>query len=332
MAELRLNLITREWVIIATEKGKKPEDFIIRERRRIPEFLETCPFCPGNEEKTPAEICRISGEKGWGIRVIPNRFAVLTKEGVRKRINIGLKKNVNGIGLHEVIIESPSHNLTTAIMPVGQIKEVIQTYRDRFIEHYNDIRIEHVIIFKNSGPSSGTTIEHPHSQIVGVPVTPLQIRARIENSMRYFDDTGECLLCNTLGDELADSVRILVETKHFVSFIPYAALSPFHIWIFPKRHSGSFSDIRQEEMWDLALNMKTTMAKLYYGLGNPDFNYVLRSGRPEDSSSEFLHWYISIVPRVAMASGFELGSGMYINPLLPEVAADFLKNIRIPEQ
>ncbi len=331
MAELRLNLITREWVIIATEKGKKPEDFIIRERRRTPEFLETCPFCPGNEAKTPEEICRIGGEKGWKIRVVPNRFAVLTKEGERKRINIGLKKNVSGIGLHEVIIESPSHNLTTATMPVEQIKEVIQTYRDRFLEHYNDIRIQHVIIFKNNGPSSGTTIEHPHSQIVGVPVTPLQIRARIENSMRYFDDTGECLLCNTLGDELADSARILINTKHFVSFIPYAALSPFHIWIFPKRHSGSFSDIRQEEMWDLALNMKTTMAKLYYGLGNPDFNYVIRSGNPQDSSSEFLHWYISIVPRVAMASGFELGSGMYINPLLPEVAADFLRSVRIPE-
>ncbi|BCB95930.1 galactose-1-phosphate uridylyltransferase [Dissulfurispira thermophila] len=331
MPELRLNLITREWVIIAREKGKMPEDFIgARERKRLPEFIETCPFCPGNEAKTPYEQYRISDEKGWKIRVVPNKFAVLSKEGERQRINIGLKKSVNGVGLHEIIIESPVHNLTTATMPVEQLKEVIQAYKDRFIEIYNDSRIEHVIIFKNSGTASGTTIEHPHSQIVGIPVTPLQIRGRIENSMRYFDDTGECLLCNTLNDEINDGSRILCNTDHFVSFVPYAALSAFHIWIFPKRHSGSFSDIKPDEMWDLSINLKKTMSMLYYGLEHPDFNYVIRSGKPSNSSSEFIHWYISIVPRVAMASGFELGSGMYINPLMPEMSAEFLRSVKIP--
>jgi UDPglucose--hexose-1-phosphate uridylyltransferase len=332
MPELRLNLITREWVIIAREKGKRPEDFIgARERKRLPEFVDTCPFCPGNEAKTPHEQYRISDEKGWKIRVVPNKFAVLSKDGERQRINVGLKKNVNGVGLHEVIIETPAHNLTTATMHVEQLKEVMQTYKDRFVEIYKDPRVEHVIIFKNNGPASGTTIEHSHSQIVGIPVAPLQIRSRIENSMRYFDETGECLLCNTLNDELSDGSRILCNTEHFVSFVPYAALSAFHIWIFPKRHSGSFSDIRPEEMWDLAINLKKTMLKLYYGLEHPDFNYVIRSGKPDNSSSEFIHWYISIVPRVAMASGFELGSGMYINPLMPEVSAEFLRGVRVPE-
>lgn len=331
MPELRLNLITREWVIIAREKGKKPQDFIVtRERKRHPEFVETCPFCPGNEAKTPDEQYRIRDEKGWKIRVVPNKFAVLSKEGECHRTNTGLKKSVNGVGIHEVIIETPVHNLTTATMPVEQLKEVIQTYKDRFIEIYKDQRIEHVIIFKNNGPASGTTIEHPHSQIVGIPVIPLQIRSRIENAMRFFDDTGECLMCKTINDEINDGTRILSNTEHFVSFIPYAALSPFHIWIFPKRHSGSFSDLRSEEIWDLSINLKSTMAKLYYGLEHPDFNYVIRSGKPSNTDSEFIHWYISIVPRVAMASGFELGSGMYINPLIPEVSAEFLRGVRVP--
>ncbi|MDA8339098.1 MAG: galactose-1-phosphate uridylyltransferase [Nitrospiraceae bacterium] len=331
MPELRLNLITREWVIIAREKGKRPEDFIsAREKKRLPEFVETCPFCPGNESKTPDEQYRIRDEKGWKIRVVPNKFAVLSKEGERRRTNTGLKKSVNGVGTHEVIIETPVHNLTTATMPVEQLKEVIQTYKDRFIEIYKDPRIEHVIIFKNNGPASGTTIEHPHSQIAGIPVIPLQIRSRIENAMRFFDDTGECLLCKTINDEITDGARILSNTEHFVSFIPYAALSPFHIWIFPKRHSGSFSDLRSEEIWDLSINLKSTMAKLYYGLEHPDFNYVIRSGKPGNTDSEFIHWYISIVPRVAMASGFELGSGMYINPLMPEISAEFLRGVRIP--
>ncbi len=332
MPELRLNLITREWVIIAREKNKKPEDFIgTRERKKHPDFVDICPFCPGNESKTPDEQYRIKDEKGWRIRVVPNKFAVLSREGERRRTNTGLKKTVNGVGIHEVIIETPIHNLTTATMPVEQLKEVIQTYKDRFLEIYKNPRVEHVIIFKNNGPASGTTIEHSHSQIVGVPVTPLQIRSRIENAMRYFDDTGECLLCNTLKDEASDGSRILCNTEHFVSFVPYAALSPFHIWIFPKRHSGFFADMRSEEIWDLAVNLKSTMSKLYYGLEHPDFNYVIRSGSPCDINSEFIHWYLSIVPRVAMASGFELGSGMYINPLVPEVSAGFLRGVRIPE-
>ena len=331
MPELRLNLITREWVIVNKEKCKKLEDFIVtKEKKRRPEFFETCPFCPGNESRTPDESYRIRDEKGWKIRVVPNKFAVFLTEGERMRTNSGLKKSINGVGIHEVIIETPIHNLTTATMPVEKLKEVIQTYRDRFLEIYKDPRVEHVVIFKNSGRASGTSIEHSHSQIVGIPIIPLQVRNRIEEYTRFLDETGDCLMCKTIDDELYDGARILFNTEHFVSFVPYAALSAFHIWIFPKRHSNSFADIRSEEIWDLAINIKSTMATLYYGLGHPDFNYVIRSGRPTDlSTSDFMHWYISIVPRIAMASGFEIGSGMYVNPVVPEMCAEFLRNVKI---
>jgi UDPglucose--hexose-1-phosphate uridylyltransferase len=331
MSEIRLNPITREWVIIAGEKDKKPEDFIIvKENKRRPEFLKTCPFCPGNETVTPKETFKICDEKGWKIRVVPNKFAVLSREGEKVRTDTGLHNNVNGVGTHEVIIETPVHNLTTATMPLEQLKEVIQTYRDRFLEVSRDRRVEHVILFKNSGLVSGTTIEHPHSQVVGIPVTPLHIRSRIENAMRFFDNTGECLMCRMIKDELNEGTRIVMDTKHFIAFVPYAALSPFHIWIFLKRHSGFFADIQSEEIWDLALNLKSIMARLYHGLNNPDFNYVVRFGSPCEANSEFIHWYLSIVPRVAMASGFELGSGMYINTLIPEKAAEYLRNVKIP--
>ena len=332
MSEIRLNTITREWVIIAKEKVKKPEDFIIvKEQERHPAFLKTCPFCPGNEAVTPKETFKICDEKGWKIRVVPNKFAVLSREGERARTHTGLYKNVNGVGTHEVIIETPVHNLTTATMPLEQLKEVIQTYRDRFLEVYSDQRVEHVIVFKNSGPASGTTIEHPHSQVVGIPVTPLHIRSRIENAMRFFDDTGGCLMCRIIKDELREGTRIVMDTRHFIALVPYAALSPFHIWIFPKRHSGFFADMQSEEIWDLTSNLKSIIARLYHGLNNPDFNYVVMSGNPSDVNSGFIHWYLSIVPRMAMASGFELGSGMYINPLIPERAAEYLRNVKIPE-
>jgi len=332
MSEIRLNPITREWVIIAKEKGKKPEDFIIvKENRNPPEFLKTCPFCPGNEAVTPKETFKICDEKGWKIRVVPNKFAVLSGEGEKIRTGTEIHKNVNGVGTHEVIVETPVHNLTTATMPLEQLKEVMQTYRDRFLEVYSDQRVEHVIVFKNSGPASGTTIEHPHSQVVGIPVTPLHIRSRIENAMRFFDDTGGCLMCRIIKDELREGTRIVMDTKHFTAFVPYAALSPFHTWIFPKKHSGFFADMQSEEIWDLASSLKSIMARVYHGLNNPDFNYVVMSGNPSDVNSGFIHWYLSIVPRMAMASGFELGSGMYINPLIPERAAEYLRNVKIPE-
>jgi UDPglucose--hexose-1-phosphate uridylyltransferase len=332
LSEIRLNLITHEWVIIGHEKCKKIEDFIeTKEKKMRPEFLLTCPFCPGNESRTPNESYRICDEKSWKIRVVPNKFAVFSKEGERKRTNSGLHKSINGIGTHEVIIETPRHDLSIATMPVDHVKEIIQTYKNRFLEIHNDPRIEHVIIFKNNGPASGTTIEHSHSQIVGSPITPLQIRNRSEEYRRFFDETGECLMCAMIHDELNNGTRILFNTKHFVSFIPFAALSAFHIWIFPKRHSGSFADIGSEEIYDLAIILKSIMAKLYHGLEHPDFNYVIRSEKPEDMHSKFMHWYISIVPRLASASGFELGSGMYINPLAPEISAEFLRNVKIPE-
>jgi len=330
MPELRLNLITKEWVIIATERAKKPSTFKCRGiKKSLPTFENTCPFCPGNEAKTPDEIFRISDGEQWKIRVVPNKFAVLGRDSERVRINDGFKHIVSGFGVHDVIIETPKHNLTTALLPLDHVSEIIRTYKRRFIELYSDPRIGHVIIFKNHGESAGTTLIHSHSQIIGTPVTPFQIRNRIEESTRFFDVTGECLICRTLSEEKKEGQRVIFETKHFLSFIPYAAVSAFHTWIFPKRHSACFSEITEEEINDLALNLKTTLAKFYCGLNDPDFNYSIRSSRPKDARSEYAHWYISIVPRVTATTGFEMGSGIFINSALPEESAAYLRTVQI---
>lgn len=247
------------------------------------------------------------------------------------RINEGLKHSLSGFGVHDVLIETPLHNMTTALLPPDHIADIIRTYKKRFIELHADHKIGHVIIFKNYGERAGTSLEHPHSQIIGTPVTPFQIRFRIEESIRFFDLTGECMICRIMAEEKKDGVRVIYETEHFVAFIPYAALSAFHIWIFPKNHTGSFSEITEEEIRDLALSLKTVLEKIYYGLNNPDFNYTIRSNRPRDAGSEFFHWYISIVPRISTVAGFEMGSGMFINSALPEESAKFLREVQIPQ-
>ena len=330
MSELRLNVITREWVIIAKERAKRPHDFKgISLGKSLPEYLKGCPFCPGNEDKTPPESFSLGGENGWRIRVVPNKFAVLSGTGEKKRLIDGIKRTVAGTGRHEVIIESPRHNMALALLSSGHVEDIIRIYRERFIDAHCDPRVEHVIIFKNCGEGAGTSLEHPHSQLIATPVVPQQFRERIQAALHYFDDTGSCLICDVLRMELKEGRRIVLDSEHFTTFIPYAALSPFHTWIFPKRHFASFSDINEHEAGDLAAHLKTTLMKFYHGLDNPDYNYVIRSSRPQDSGNEYCHWYVAVVPRITTAAGFELGSGMFINTSLPEENADFLRSVNV---
>ena len=294
-----------------------------------PEYVETCPFCAGNESKTPDELMRLPAEGPWGVRVTPNKFPIVDFEGERIRINKGMKRLVTGVGHHEVIIESPRHDTTLALQKPEEVERVIRVYRDRFAEVFKDKRVQHAIIFKNHGPASGTTISHPHSQLIATPVMPQQVRFRVDEAMRFFDNTGECLMCATLKDEYEDGKRIVVDTEHFSSFVPYAALSPFHMWVFPKEHRPSFGTVPDDQLSDLAECLRITLKKLFEGLNNPSYNLVVRSLSPFRSRSEYIHWYISIVPQVSHATGFELGTGMHINQTRPEEVADFLREIRV---
>lgn len=329
MPELRLNLVTREWVIIATERAKRPMDFKNSiDKRIIPEFLKTCPFCPGNESKTPTERSRLPLEGPWRVRTVDNKYPALGK-GEKKLSADGFRRSVSGVGIHEVIVESPVHNRTTALMSLPDIEDIFRTYRGRFIEAHKDPRVEHTIIFKNHGEDAGITIEHTHSQLVAVPVVPIQIRDRVQAALHFFDDTGECMLCAMIKREREEGVRVVLETDRFLTFVPYAALSPFHTWIFPKRHSAAFSTIDDGEIKEIAYHLKVLLSKFYYGLEDPAYNYVIRSGRPQDDGNEYCHWYLSIVPRLTKAAGFELGSGMFINTVVPEKSAEFLRSVRV---
>lgn len=330
MPELRQNLISRDWVIIATERAKRPEDFVKhKDVKPLPEFNEKCPFCPGFEDKTPPETFRIGGAgKNWQVRVVYNKFAALTPEGQRIRKIDGIYRSMTGVGMHEVIVEHPKHNAVTALMSDGEVANIIRAYKERYLIVQKDKRIESIIIFKNHGAGAGTSLEHPHSQLVATPIVPPQVRGRMNAAMTYFDDTGECIFCHTFKEELKAKERIVLETEHFVSLVPYAALSPFHIWIFPRRHMASFVEINEAEIKDFAINLKNTLAKLYYGLDNPDFNYSIRSIPVDEKGSDYFHWYISLIPRVSQTAGFELGSGMFINVALPEASAKFLREVK----
>jgi UDPglucose--hexose-1-phosphate uridylyltransferase len=332
MPELRQNYFTKEWVIIAKERAKRPEELAThRPPKTMPSFVETCVFCPGNEAKTPPEVLRLpsDSQNSWQVRIVPNKFGALSREATPTRVVRRSHRTMEGFGIHDVIIDTPDHAQITALMPDAHVANVLRAYKSRYDALSHDPRIAHITIFKNHGLEGGASLEHPHSQLVATPVISNQVRDRLEEALRHFDEYGECMFCEVVQQELNDPERIVLTTEHFVALEPFASPTPFRTHIYPRRHMASFGDISSQEVQDLAHTLRTVLAKLYHGLDNPDFNYTIRSAPAEWVGVRYFHWYLSIIPRLTRVAGFELGSGMFINTVLPEAAAEFLRNVKL---
>jgi len=332
MPEIRYNPITSDWVIIATERAKRPHEFIQTDREKliVPSYRADCPFCFGNEDHTPDETYRLCNEQGWRVRVVGNKYPALSTEGERQWIRRGFFRTVTGVGHHDVVIEHPNHDATIACMNAEDVLNILRVYRTHYQTLRQDSRVKAIVIFKNHGMEAGTSLEHPHSQIAATPIVPTQFRDRLDMATRFFDTGGECLFCRVLEEELATGERIVAQNADFVAFIPYAALSPFHLWIFPRRHISSFDSTADSELASFASILREVTAKIYYGLGDPAYNFTIRSSPTDEHQTDYFHWYLAIVPRVSRAAGFEMGSGMYINTALPEASAEFLRSVVVP--
>lgn len=333
MAEIRQNMATKEWVIIATERAKRPEEFVDRLRRPeledLPPWDADCPFCAGNEEGAEMEVLRMPAVGDWKLRVVKNKYPALDRDGDWSRSFDGVHRVIAGVGYHEIVVETPEHNAYLAAQPEADIERTLHAFQLRGIAMAQDDRVEHVIYFKNHGLRAGTSLLHPHSQIIGLPVVPYNVRSRIEEGRRYFDDTGSCVYCAMLEDELHHRERVVVENDAFVAFLPYAAFSPFHLWIMPRHHSSNFLPVADGELQELAAILKQVLSKLFHGLNDPDYNFMLRSAPLKDWHADYTHWYMTIVPRVTQTAGFELGTGMFINTALPEESAAFLRSVAV---
>ncbi len=333
MPELRQNRFTKEWVVIATERAKRPEELALkREPKVVPSFVPSCPFCPGNEKLTPPEVFRLpegAADSKWDVRVIPNKFAALARDVDLERTVQRSHRRINGFGVHDVIVETPDHSLVTANMSDAHVLEILRGYKARYDELSQDPRIAHITIFKNHGVEAGTSLEHPHSQLIAAPVISTQVRNRMLEAIRHYDEFGECIFCMALEEELEEGVRIVMLTDHFVALEPFASATPFCTHVYPRRHMASFGFINDEELADLAQVLRSVLARFYVGLRNPDFNYTIRTAPDECAGVKYYHWYLSVIPRLTRVAGFELGSGTFINTVLPEAAAEFLRNVKI---
>jgi len=316
---------------MATERARRPEQLrVVRERKPLPHYSFTCPFCPGNEHLAPPEVWRSPGQQGeWLVRVIPNKFSALARGGQPTWNIRGSYRTINAVGIHDVIVETPDHALTTALLDHDQVFRVLRCYLERFRNVISDPRVVHVTIFKNHGADAGTSLEHPHSQLIATPVVSSHVRNRLHEAMRYHDEYGTCVFCDVMHQEISDATRIVDATEHFVALEPFESASPFSTYIYPRRHMASFGESLPVELEDLATVLRNVLAKLYWGLDDPAFNYSIRTSPIENTGVKYYHWYVSIIPRLTRIAGFELGSGMFINTVLPEEAAEFLRKVDV---
>lgn len=332
MPELRKDPVTGRWVIIATDRAKRPGDFT-RQQVEI-KGLRFCPFCPGNELRTPPEILayRSRGnpnEPGWSLRVIPNKFPILRVEGTLTRKAEGLYDKMNGIGAHEMIIETPDHFQTLATMPEQRVEDLFWAYRDRALDLRRDTRLRYVLLCKNHGESAGALLEHSHSQLIALPVVPKQIQEELGGAREYFTYKERCIYCDIVAQEIDSESRIVQENEHFIAIAPYAARFPFETWILPKTHGSHAENMSPAEIHDLAPMVRTILRRLDSALERPPYNLILHSAPLQDAPLVHYHWWLEITPKLTNVAGFERGTGFYINPTPPEEAAKFLRDASI---
>jgi UDPglucose--hexose-1-phosphate uridylyltransferase len=340
MPELRKDLITERWVIIATERAKRPHEFMHPPSE--PEGL-VCPFCPGNEGQTPPElwVARASGgpnQPGWKVRVIPNKFPALRIEGEMNREAEGLYDRMNGIGAHEVIIDTPDHNQTLEGQPVADIALALAACQERMIDLQRDERFRYILAFKNVGLEAGASLKHSHYQLIATPVTPHRVKAKLVGARDYFERKERSVFQDILRHEQSDGRRVVFENAGFLVFCPYASRFPFELCVLPKRQAADFPKIKPEERLQLAEALKLTLGKLSRGLEHPQYNLMLQTAplrtghRPSgywDTIDHDFRWHIEILPRLTRTAGFEWGTGFYINPMPPEDGAAYLREVAV---
>lgn len=332
MPELRKDPVIGRWVIISTERANRPQ---YSTTRKEPLQGVPCPFCPGNEEMTPPEILAYrpdgsqNDQPGWTLRVVPNKYPALVNEEDPNRRRDGLYDFMTGVGAHEVIIETPEHEVNMGMLSQKQFQEILWAYRERILDLGKDQRFRYILIFKNQGGEAGATREHTHSQLIALPIVPRDVLEEIMGARKYFQDNGGCIYCDIIRQEIEERSRTVHENENFLVVCPFAPRFPFETWILPKQHSPFFEHAPKQQILDLGCVLRDSLIRLNRALDNPPFNYIIHSIPLHDADNGHYHWHVEIMPKLTQVAGFEWGSGFYINPVPPEMAAQSLREIAL---
>jgi UDPglucose--hexose-1-phosphate uridylyltransferase len=326
--ELRRDPIVGRWVIISTERARRPSDFppVARARKGGP-----CVFCGGQEHRTPDEVWALrpaSGQAntpGWLLRVVPNKFPALRIEGELEPTGEGLYDRMNGVGAHEVVIETPDHDAVLERLPPPHLAEVFRAYRDRIVDLAKDPRLDYVMVFKNHGDSAGASLEHTHSQLVATPVVPMMVEEELAGALAHLRMKQRCIWCDIIRQERQGGGRLILDQDGFVALAPFAPRFPFETWILPATHRSRYEDTPSEDFAGLAETVRQVLERIGRALNRPPYNMMLHSAPLRAPELDHFHWHIEIIPKLTQVAGFEWGTGFFINPTPPEEAAKYLR-------
>lgn len=340
MPDLRQDPVVKRWVIVSTERSRRPNDFTDHNNHLPTTAVD--PLAEGNEHLTPPEIYAVrnhgteANKPGWRVRVVPNKYPVLRVEGSLDKEGEGIYDRMNGIGAHEVVVENPKQDVQLEELPLDHVAAVVDTYRIRMTDLLRDMRFRYVLVFKNFGYGAGATLSHPHSQIIATPVTPIAVKDKLAGAQEYYDQKERSIFADILKQELKDTRRVVCQNAGFVCFCPYASRFPFELCIMPRRSRADFHKIEHQEVSQLADILKMSLLKLRRGLNKPQYNYLIHTAPVRHPKKNYwttleedFCWHIEITPRLTQIAGFEVGTGFYVNPVPPEDAAQFLKDVEV---
>ena len=329
MPELRKDPVLGRWVIIDTQRVRRPGDYHTPRPARRP---APCPLCEGHEHETPPEVMAyrngpdaLPDTPGWRVRVVPSKFPALRAAGELERRGHGLYDVVSGHGVHEIIVESPNHDVSLAALPVEAVEEVLRAYRDRIAALKRDPRFRAVAVFRTHGAETGAHMAHPHSQLLATPILPETVGEELLNARAYHDYRERCLFCDIAQQEADESTRVVLASERIIAFTPFASRVPFETWILPRRHAPAFERAPGEEIGELAQVLRRLLRRLDRTLHDPPFHLALHTAPFADADSSYYHWHLELLPRLAPRTTMDMASGLPVNPVPPEDAARFLR-------
>lgn len=318
-------------MLFAPNRSSRPEDFkhasAFPATETLPEIDKTCPFCPG-QENLNQEISSHPAGKNWQVRVIPNKYEALGHMGGRQRHDFYIVRE--GIGDHEVIITRP-HNVPTCFLPDDVMDLNLKVYQDRMYTLSKHTEVQYVHILLNHGQQGGASVLHPHSQIFATPFVPEHVHAEVTSSHHFFMETGACIYCELILKELYEPIRVVLDDKDFLVLSPFAARVPYALRILPKMHRANFFEMTDSERGSLTRVLKQVLQKIYVKFNDPSYNYYIHSLPISHTlrtryDLRSYHWHLEIMPRLNVWGGFELGTDVYVNTVMPELAADLYRH------
>jgi UDPglucose--hexose-1-phosphate uridylyltransferase len=329
MPELRKDPVTGDWVAIGTERPCRLESLRVAPAEPPP---GACTLCEGNEHETPPELLayradpNTANRSGWRVRVVPSKFPLLRVEGDLERRGHGLYDLMNGIGAHEILVESPRHDASFATSSPAAVEEVLRAFQERLVDLGRDPRFRSVVWFKDADPPATPTAAHPHSQLLATPTVPLPLAHELAQARAYHDYRERCLFCDIVDQESEEGRRTVFDSEHVIGFVPFAARSPFETWFLPRVHASGYEDASAAERRDLAAGLVAVVERVRALLGPGTPALALHGAPLGERRCPYFHWHLELVPRVRTAGGAGAGGGLAFNPLPPEDAARLLRS------